>query len=100
MRHWRRILLRMKWKSGLAAVLLAVFLPGEASPYTVDEPYEYPTVPGTEEWNALPGLKEKIEACHVDTALLESMTQEDYYARMAAAWAVSSTRGFVFRIWS
>ena len=58
----------------LAAGLLAGFLPGEASPYTVDEPYEYPTVPGTEAWNALPGLKEKIEACHVDTALLESMT--------------------------
>ena len=54
----------------LAAVLLAVFLPGEASPYTVDEPYEYPTVPGTEAWNALPGLKEKIEACHVDLSLI------------------------------
>lgn len=58
----------------LAAVLLAVFLPGEASPYTVDEPYEYPVVPGTEAWNALPGLKEKIEVCRMDPTLLESMT--------------------------
>ena len=42
--------------------------------YTVDEPYQYPILPGTAEWRALNTLEEKIQACHVDEELLASMT--------------------------
>lgn len=44
------------------------------SVYTVDEPYQYPILPGTEEWRTLNTLEEKIQACHVDEELLASMT--------------------------
>lgn len=44
------------------------------SVYTVDEPYQYPILPGTAEWRALNTLEEKIRACHVDEELLASMT--------------------------
>lgn len=62
-----------------AALCAALLTLGAANPdadpvYTVDEPYVYPILPGTDEWLALDGLPEKIEACRVDVGLMESMT--------------------------
>lgn len=44
--------------------------------YTINTPYEYPIVPGSNEWAGLNSLKEKIEVCAVDESLLEAMTTE------------------------
>lgn len=43
---------------------------------SVDIPYEYPVIPGTPAWNELDSLEEKIAVCHVDEALLASMTTD------------------------
>lgn len=43
--------------------------------YWITEPYEYPVLPGSDEWNALPStLASKIEVCHVPQDVLEHMT--------------------------
>lgn len=42
--------------------------------YTVDAAFDYPILPGSEEWASFDSLEEKIEACAVDEALLNSMT--------------------------
>lgn len=47
---------------------------GQSAGQRVNTPYEYPVVPGTEEWVGLTSLSEKIEACAVDTDLMASMT--------------------------
>ena len=44
--------------------------------YTVTAPYEYPVLPGTQEWAALQTLEEKIQACAVDESLMCSMTTQ------------------------
>lgn len=77
--------MRKKWYQILSlvvmcAVLWVALLPASAadtsfgSIYTVDEAYQYPILPGTEEWRSLDTLEDKIEACHVDEGLLASMT--------------------------
>lgn len=68
----------------LCAALLAVFqVPatvaaddGLATEYTVDQPYEYPVQPQTEEWKAasLEGMDKLIELCHVDEDRMRAMT--------------------------
>lgn len=56
----------------LCICALVFFLGGRSG--QVDQPYQYPVVPGSEEWKALPDLPAKIAACDVDRELLESMT--------------------------
>ena len=48
----------------------------ESAPYSIDTPYSYPVVPGTEEWGELKSLYAKIEACQVPEAILDNMTTE------------------------
>ncbi len=70
------------WLLILAVIAVAVtavcFLtdPKPQEEYTIQESYSYPVVPGTEEWSELSTLQEKIDACHVDPALMQSMTTE------------------------
>ena len=56
------------------AACISVLFAGNTEVYTVDEPYVYPVVPRTEEWNRMSSLREKIEACYVDENLMRSMT--------------------------
>ncbi len=69
------------------------------STYTVDEPYQYPILPGTEEWRTLNTLEEKIQACHVDEELLASMTTPALletvltYPLLVNIYAFNSTEG-------
>lgn len=46
------------------------------TPYTIDEPYIYPIQPGTDAWNALDNLEQKIAACHISEDILCKMTTE------------------------
>lgn len=71
-----RVLLVSAACVGLCAALMSVSAadPGPEPVYTVDEPYEYPVQPGTDEWKALTSFQEMIAACHVDEELLASMT--------------------------
>jgi len=48
----------------------------EPMDYPFTEPYEYPIVPGTDEWSELTSLAEKIEVCHVPQMALDNMTTE------------------------
>lgn len=48
----------------------------ETIEYPFTEPYEYPIVPGTDEWRELTSLAEKIEVCHVPQMALDNMTTE------------------------
>lgn len=47
-----------------------------ASPYTIDTPYEFPVVPGTQEWIDLGDTFARRKACEVPDELLEHMTTE------------------------
>lgn len=42
----------------------------------ISEAYQYPIVPGMEEWNKLKSLQEKIEVCHIPENILTNMTTE------------------------
>lgn len=44
--------------------------------YTITEPYQYPVVPGMEEWKELKSLQEKSEACQIPEDILSNMTTE------------------------
>ncbi|MDO4733415.1 MAG: hypothetical protein Q4B50_07885 [Bacillota bacterium] len=48
----------------------------ETIEYPFTEPYEYPIVPGTDEWAELDSLSEMIDACHVPQMALDNMTTE------------------------
>ncbi len=39
-----------------------------------DVAYDYPIVPGTDQWKAFTSRDQRVAACHVDAELLESMT--------------------------
>lgn len=71
-----RVLLILTVCAALCTALMSVSAADSApeSVYTVDEPYEYPILPGTEEWNSLGSFQEMVAACHVDEGLLASMT--------------------------
>lgn len=47
-----------------------------ASPYTIDIPYEYPYIPGTQEWINLGSTKARREASQVPDEVLEHMTTD------------------------
>lgn len=57
-----------------ASAILLEKSPTGSTSCTIDTPYSYPIVPGTDEWNELDSLSAKIDACRVDEKLLESMT--------------------------
>ncbi len=40
----------------------------------IDEPYQYPVIPGTNEWKELDSMPQKIAVSHVKLELLEKMT--------------------------
>lgn len=42
----------------------------------ITEPYDYPVVPGTDEWRALKSHEEMVEACRVPEEILKEMTTE------------------------
>lgn len=44
--------------------------------YTITEPYKYPVIPGTKEWNLLNDHQEMIDACYIEPEFLSKMTTE------------------------
>ncbi len=44
--------------------------------YSITEAYQYPVVPGMEEWKKLNSLQEKAEACQIPEDILGDMTTE------------------------
>ena len=42
--------------------------------YTITEPYQYPVVPGTEEWDEFKSLQEMIDASQIPEDILKNMT--------------------------
>lgn len=51
-------------------------IPDTNNNYTITTPYEYPTLPGTEEWSNLEDNLAKIEACAVPEELIPQMTTD------------------------
>lgn len=49
---------------------------GELDKYPIDEPYEYPVVPGTDEWKALDNNIDKLRVCMIPEDILSRMTTE------------------------
>lgn len=49
---------------------------GELDKYPIDEPYEYPVVPGTDEWKALDNNIDKLRVCMIPEDILRRMTTE------------------------
>ncbi len=70
------------WLLILSVIVVAVtavcFLtdPKQTQEHTITEAYAYPVLPGTQEWNELDSLQEKIHACYVDPALMGRMSTE------------------------
>ena len=60
--------------SVLALWAVAAFRP--TSPYIIDTPYEYPVVPGTQEWIDLGSVRARREASQVPEELLQKMTTD------------------------
>lgn len=54
--------------------LWAVAVSKPVSPYTIDIPYEYPYVPGTQEWIDLGSTQARRKASQVPDEVLEHMT--------------------------
>ena len=44
--------------------------------YTITEPYQYPVVPGMEEWKNFKSLQEMSNACQIPDDILSNMTTE------------------------
>ena len=42
----------------------------------IDTPYQYPILPGSEEWAAFTSRQERLAACYVEESILERMTTE------------------------
>lgn len=49
---------------------------GDLDRYPIDEPYEYPVVPGTDEWKALDNNIDKLRVCLIPEEILSRMTTE------------------------
>lgn len=56
--------------------LWAVAVSRPVSPYTIDAPYEYPYVPGTQEWIDLGDTVNRRKASQVPEEVLEHMTTD------------------------
>lgn len=46
------------------------------STYIISEPYQYPITPGTNEWNELKTLEERVRACEIPDYILSVLTTE------------------------
>lgn len=58
-------------------IALATFSENNSSEnYTIDTPYIYPVVPGTDEWNALDSQDEKVAVCQIPADILSKLTTE------------------------
>ncbi len=44
--------------------------------YTIDTPYEYPIVPGTQEWIDLGDVRARRKACQVPDEIIQNMTTD------------------------
>lgn len=64
----------------LSAICLFVLIIGAAghpkSQYTIDTPYQYPIVPGTQEWIELDGVLERRRVCQIPDEILHNMTTD------------------------
>ena len=49
---------------------------GECMPFSISDTYEYPTVPGTDEWKDLKSLTEMVQACQIPNNKLKSISTE------------------------
>lgn len=63
---------------GLALMLSSLMFatPVYAAESLINEPYEYPVVPGTTEWAEMTSFPEKIEACKIPASKAASMSTE------------------------
>lgn len=78
--------MKKNWK--LTVMFMAIFIfacvtisyaSTEASndtPYTIDTPYQYPLIPGTDEWKTLTNHAEKVDLCQIPEDILPLMTTE------------------------
>ena len=44
--------------------------------YTIDQPYEYPIIPGTPQWLTLKDHQEMIDACEIPSEIVSKMTTD------------------------
>lgn len=49
---------------------------GECMPFSISDTYEYPIVPGTDEWAGLKSLTEMVQACQIPNSKLKSISTE------------------------
>jgi len=49
---------------------------GECMPFSISDTYEYPIVPGTDEWKDLKSLTEMVQACQIPNKKLKSISTE------------------------
>ncbi|QIA09535.1 hypothetical protein [Draconibacterium halophilum] len=49
---------------------------GECMPFSISDTYEYPIVPGTDEWADLKSLTEKVQACQIPNKKLKFISTE------------------------
>lgn len=64
------------WAAGAVLVLCGAALAAALlTPRAIDVPYEYPIVPGTDEWFAMSG-RERKKACQIPEDVLERLTDE------------------------
>ena len=49
---------------------------GECMPFSISDTYEYPIIPGTEEWKDLQSQTEKVQACQIPNKKLKSISTE------------------------
>lgn len=73
-KRWTRF-----WVLLFAMCLLVITLGAAQSPeakYTIDTPYEYPILPGTQEWIDLGDVITRREACQIPEDILHDMTTD------------------------
>ena len=78
MKMTKKSILKRFISAGITMVISAgVFAtPAYAANELINEPYEYPVVPGTEEWAELMSFPEKIEICKIPEGKAEAMSTE------------------------
>jgi len=66
----------------LSAICLFVLIIGATghpkSQYTIDTPYEYPILPGTQEWIDLGDTLTRRKACQIPEDILHNMTKPPF----------------------
>lgn len=56
----------------------------QEDPSMIDTPYEFPVVPGTDDWAELDSLEEKLEVSQIPDDLLEKLRQHRTIAEASA----------------